>query len=726
MDREVFRFVTVRPVQQRAGSDSGQPLIFRLDRSDSSFIASLRDHVDDRAKQLKVVRGFVASRAFIGARNKAEPRLVDWQAKLAALPDAAFSTAASELFQRIFDSNASAFVDGESYREMSRSIADSVTAAAIDSSVPARTRTLLRGLAGACAAIEALADARGFRKADFLATILVLPEGVFPVVAKGASLADKRAWQRASRERQRARELANLQQSSRTISDRHKAIDELIDAIVRRTDGRIRAAGLFLTATEQASLSAGTRSVLRDIGITGAVDVARAVSLIEERLATTDGQPAPAASTRLVRIGANILPSDVIGDLVVTTDTDATLRHPGPCAAEVMDGGGSEEGGAVTVPTGHGEARILGMADLMIVEQDLARYELSEIAHIENVLRTERRERRFCTATTTEQTVVTETETTEEKEKDLASTERFELQVESQNVISENATKEAGVTIHASYGPTVDATAKLGTTSSTATQHSDRASSTYGRETTSRAVSRLQTRTMERRTVKTVREVEEKNLHAFDNSKGTDDISGVYRFVDKIYTAQIVNYGKRLMLEFVVPEPAAFWRHALTRRPIDPVPFVNPEPPGYCLADGKTFVPLQPEDLTLENYVFWAGKYGAEDVVPPPPRTRIISVAKKGPDSFQATDTSAGAPKIGSDAFEMDIPDDYVPATAIVNVFGQTQAGDHKLVPCRSRTNKSSTSSRSTIRLQSTCRPRRPRSCRFRSTRCASTTTRCS
>lgn len=380
----------------------------------------------------------------------------------------------------------------------------------------------------------------------------------------------------------------------------------------------------------------------------------------------------------MVRIGTNMLPSDVIGDLVVASDV-GLARSPGLCAAETMDGAGSDDGG-VTVPAGHGEARILGMADLMIVEQTLARYELSEIAHIENVLRSERRERRFRTATRTEETISTESETSEEKEKDLASTERFEMQTETQKVINENASKEAGVTIHASYGPTVDATAKLGTTSTTATQHSDRASSTYGRETTSRAINRLQTRVMERRTIKAVREVEEKNLHAFDNSDGPNDISGIYRFVDKIYSAQVVNYGKRLMLQFLVPEPAAFWRHALTRRPIAPVTFVNPEPPGYCAVDTKVFVPLQPQDLTLETYLYWAGRYGAEDVAPPPPSTRVVSVSKKGPDAFQTAGGSQDDTKIGSDAFDVEIPDGYVPVTATVNVYGETQLGEHKLV----------------------------------------------
>jgi hypothetical protein len=36
-------------------------------------------------------------------------------------------------------------------------------------------------------------------------------------------------------------------------------------------------------------------------------------------------------------------------------------------------------------------------------------------------------------------------------------------------------------------------------------------------------------------------------------------ISGIYRWVDKIYTSQVYNYGKRLMFEFVLPEPAALF-----------------------------------------------------------------------------------------------------------------------------------------------------------------------
>src|SRR5262249_10197441 len=162
----------------------------------------------------------------------------------------------------------------------------------------------------------------------------------------------------------------------------------------------------------------------------------------------------------------------------------------------------------------------------------------------------------------------------------------------SQTVISDNATKQAGLTIHASYGPSVDATANFNASSSTSSEQTKSASSNFAREITTKAVDRVQTRTLTRRTVTVTHMVEEINVHGFVNKAGPADIVGVYRFVDKIYLAQVVNYGKRLMLEFIVPEPAAFLRYALTNKPVDDVTLVNPDPPGYCLANGTSFVPL--------------------------------------------------------------------------------------------------------------------------------------
>jgi hypothetical protein len=315
----------------------------------------------------------------------------------------------------------------------------------------------------------------------------------------------------------------------------------------------------------------------------------------------------------------------------------------------------------------------------MLLEQELLRYQLGEIAHIENVLQSEARKRTFKTTDTIEQTQTTETETTTAKEQDLSSSERFELQTESQTVINQNASLEAGLTIHASYGPSVDATANFAAATSTSTQQSNSTSSRYAREIATKAVNRVQMRTLTRRTVTKTSVIEETNEHGFDNTLGTSDRIGVYRYVDKIYLAQLVNYGKRLMLEFILPEPAAFLRYALTNKPIASVSQVKPDPPGYCLANHVTFAPLQATDLTADNYPYWASKYGAQDVSSPPPNVIIASGSKKAPDQMP----TIGDEMISSDIFEVTIPDGYLCQSAHVNIYGETQSlamGPHKIV----------------------------------------------
>ena len=77
---------------------------------------------------------------------------------------------------------------------------------------------------------------------------------------------------------------------------------------------------------------------------------------------------------------------------------------------------------------------------------------------------------------------------------------------------------------------------------------------------------RIQTRIVQTRTTTTIFETEETNTHTFDNSAGqTQHVSGLYRWLDKEYRAQVYNYGKRMMFEFVLPEPAALLVEARLR-----------------------------------------------------------------------------------------------------------------------------------------------------------------
>lgn len=185
---------------------------------------------------------------------------------------------------------------------------------------------------------------------------------------------------------------------------------------------------------------------------------------------------------------------------------------------------------------------------------------------------------------------------------------------------------KAGLTVTGSYGPVV-ATATGDFAYSTSKQESQKNSSNFAREVVDRSVTKVQTKTKTERTTKTLNEVEEINKHSLNNGQpSTANVTGIYRWVDKRYRAQVYNYGVRLLLEFVVPEPAAFYR----ARRASALPRVNGKPPHPFETDDTVFLaprPLTAEAITELNYLRYAARYGAAGVAPPPPLFTYIGIA---------------------------------------------------------------------------------------------------
>ncbi|WP_117208886.1 hypothetical protein [Allorhizocola rhizosphaerae] len=646
MSSEVFRFVTVRPPQEVDSLQASSDASIDLGAFPTSLTNTLRVLRGDGGREAMVdaASAFAASESFVDSPRRIDERYLDFAAAVKALPEHQFWTGAGQAFTASFNTNPAAFVATEAFIAFYGRVGDSIVSSMMLSSVPPKVRALLTASARLLFLIRRLAAADRLSRAGFQSAPLVLPHGIFPLPpASTGDLREARAAAAAT-----AREAREAQaRLADELTAHRRAVDELLATF--NSTGPAGNSGLIFALPDSARLTEATRGVLRDLRLAdGPIDVPKTVALLENRAAEL---------ARGLHSGNGLAPTGT----------------PGPCPPAPEVGIPAD---AATVPTGHGDARILGIADLMVLEQELLRYELGEIAHIENVLKSETRTRTFKTSTTTEQTEVTETEVTEEKERDLSSTERFELQTESQSVISSTANKEAGLTIHASYGPSVDATSNFNFSSGSSRQRSDSASASYAREITTKARDRVQTRTLTRRTTSVVKVIEETSQHGFDNKNGNNDIIGVYRFVDKVYQAQIVNYGKRLMLEFTVPEPAAFVRHALTRRPTAGVTLAEPDPPGYCQPDGKTFVPLKATDITRDNYLYWASKYGASDVESPPPSVVIASGAKKSPEQLP----SAGDRLIATDLFDVSIADGYLAQSAFINIYGETQAGKHQVI----------------------------------------------
>jgi hypothetical protein len=261
----------------------------------------------------------------------------------------------------------------------------------------------------------------------------------------------------------------------------------------------------------------------------------------------------------------------------------------------------------------------MGIGDLKVTKQALVRYVPGEVAHIENVLARETRGRTHRRLRQVEEIIVLEHEREEESRRDLQTTERFELETETQKTVKSETTFEAGVELSGGFGPVqISAFAKFGTSEST--EESDTNSTTYAKEVVDKSMSRLLERVREERQARTLEEVEETNEHGFVNDSG-DNVTGVYRWVDKLYRQKVVNYGRRLMYQFVVPEPAAFYlfaqRYNYENKVLPTKPSV-PTVPG-------TSTELTPGAITRSNWPAIVKQTGATGVEPPPPERIVVS-----------------------------------------------------------------------------------------------------
>jgi hypothetical protein len=88
------------------------------------------------------------------------------------------------------------------------------------------------------------------------------------------------------------------------------------------------------------------------------------------------------------------------------------------------------------------------------------------------------------------------------------------------------------------------------------------------KDVTSRAASKVIEKTFKSTSVTTTNQFEENFRHEFDDTSkegAGHNISGVYRRVNKVSRSRMYNYGMRLLIDIVVPEPTAFLMHSITK-----------------------------------------------------------------------------------------------------------------------------------------------------------------
>ena len=370
--------------------------------------------------------------------------------------------------------------------------------------------------------------------------------------------------------------------------------------------------GFVLKPTAAGRLSEVTKSVLKNRGIdlvTTPLD--KITHRLQGDLATTVGELEAVAGHPQKRSLMRL------GDALISVSTPITagwgaLGTGGVLGLPALPMTGS-------VPQTKGVVSPAGIADLLLVKQQLTGYEAVDVAHIENVLKGELKSREHTRREESEIITVTETEASTSQEHELETTDRFEMTREASETIKEDVGLKAGLTISGSYGPTVEFAASAEGSLSRSKEEATKAASTFSQDVTERSSRKIAERVLQRTTVRTLTETIEKNVHELNNTAGKGHISGVYQWVSKVYQARMFNYGLRVMFDFMVPEPAAFLIAALDQAHNSALTLTKP--PDFDLT---------PSQITESNYQYWVKVCGATDVSPPPELYRTKSADFKG------------------------------------------------------------------------------------------------
>lgn len=358
--------------------------------------------------------------------------------------------------------------------------------------------------------------------------------------------------------------------------------------------------GFVLQPGAANALSEATRALLEERGIDlTAAPLDRATEGLQRELAST--------VTQLEQLAGHPVKHSFVrmGDVLISIQTPITagwgvIGTGGmlPYPSFPLDG---------RIPHTVGDVAPAGVSDLLVVRQQLTGYEAVDVAHIENVLKGERKLREHVLRQETELTTVRETEVSKTEERELETTDRFEMTRETSQTIKEDVSVKAGLNISGKYGPTVEFAASAEGSFTRSKEEATKSATTFSQDVTERSSRKIAERVLERTTLRITTETTEKNNHELDNVRGDKHISGVYQWVTKVYQAQMFNYGLRAMFDFMVPEPAAFLVEAMRQAHASTMSLTKP--PDFTLT---------PNQISESNYHYWVKQCGATDVAPPP------------------------------------------------------------------------------------------------------------
>ncbi len=270
------------------------------------------------------------------------------------------------------------------------------------------------------------------------------------------------------------------------------------------------------------------------------------------------------------------------------------------------------------------------IGDLQMVRQRLLRYQCGEIARIENVMRGERRE---VTHKRTHRQRDEQKQTLAEMQvlQNDAADERSNLQEESRKTVAETTDTQQYNKFTSSYGPPTQATLD-GSWTKTLQQGANPGlddTTRFARDVLNKTVNRISRSVSHTRSSSTMSQTEDTVVSLVDNTVGAQNLRAVFRWVNKVYEACVVNYGQRLMMEFMVCRPAAVF--IAQEQALAGQDFVKPRSPAQLGV--ATF-----EDIAVDgprNYAQLGAYYGVLDLEPPPLAERFATASLRSGEEKQ-------------------------------------------------------------------------------------------
>lgn len=201
------------------------------------------------------------------------------------------------------------------------------------------------------------------------------------------------------------------------------------------------------------------------------------------------------------------------------------------------------------------------LGDLKVVKQWLRGYRVGEIARIVNIMSGEDKTRSLKVIDRRMDALAFSSDAAERQSSERQSTDKYEIKQEAENVLKMqvNATANANTSVQYEQGYKIQVNVGASFAYANSSDASRRSANAFAREVVDKAVSQVERRTSQSRSITTTFETRDEDLQKYVNTQpGAVHVSGIYRWLDKRYEAQLYNFGKRWMLEFVIPEPAAF------------------------------------------------------------------------------------------------------------------------------------------------------------------------